>query len=884
MKNLLTFLGATTLTLGAVWSYANAQTPKSFNGAPLKSETEASASETETLSNFLDFSKINVWVGEGSNKAALMLTFGDDKGMDNLVIGVRFDDNATAADILKAATAFARIGVSDDALTYDLNGDGELNTTYEHSIAAYNYFVDHAGELAAATAETAVADNDIVYVSAATEAAYPNYKFYVPTDDKTGIWTLDEYAVHISSKAQTFPIYLNVGSSSCSSMTATYTNDEGETDTTKASVSLSNAAKGNCRATITTKAMGTININVRAKINGSFTDYVPCKVTIDDAVNKVEEITYTGESDNITIDQYGVVQIPTRYFTASPSTADFTTITCSVSDPDMMYVYSNQYYIARKAGECDIIATAGDGSGVTKKLHVTVKERERVVPEDSYQDGVFVLNEDWYGHAPGSINYFDADGKLYPYAYETNNPGYGFGNTSQFATIFGDRLFVTSKQSLIDSSTQNGILGGGRLVIADAKTLKFITEFATIGNDGRAIVGVNENKVYVGMSKNIRVLNIDNENDTYTLGSTITSGEITAMEVAANRVFALDITNHKVIVINAETDEIVTTIGESINNIAESADGNIWIAQLNKLICYNPSTLEIVKEQDVTDTPVINRGAGYPDNLCASPNENVLFWRDNSGNIYRWDLDKDAPVLLTKLSSIYSELNYDAKSDQLIIALAGYTMQGNSVEFINAKTGDVKSYEMPDYFWFPSVAVPTDKYAAEFESDKIEFGTNDINTTKTVNLKESISDKDNYDANIAISLNGDNAISSKGAATITFADGVLTITPLAKGSETVALKAVSNGRVTEKVLTVVVGDISAGVNYVAGSASNISVNGSVFTFTGFAGNTVFVYSTNGQLLKSAHIADNSFSVDFGLAPGIYFVKADNGCVKKTIIK
>jgi hypothetical protein len=71
---------------------------------------------------------------------------------------------------------------------------------------------------------------------------------------------------------------------------------------------------------------------------------------------------------------------------------------------------------------------------------------------------------------------------------------------------------------------------------------------------------------------------------------------------------------------------------------------------------------------------------------------------------------------------------------------------------------------------------------------------------------------------------------------------------------------------------------------VAGSASNISVNGSVFTFTGFAGNTVFVYSTNGQLLKSAHIADNSFSVDFGLAPGIYFVKADNGCVKKTIIK
>ncbi len=876
---------------------------------------EAEADNTalaDGTSEYLDFNKINVWVGEGSKQAALMLTFGDDKGMDNLVLGVRFDGNATAADILKAAADnFSRIELDEDGMAYDLNGNGSITETYDHSISAYNYFIDHTGEMADATAETAVANKDIVYISTADKAAYPDYKFYIPTDEKTGIWVLDEYTAHVSSTAQSFPLYINTGGSTVSSVTATFVDDAGKSDSTKASFSLTaaNAIKGLCRGSLTTKAMGTVNIKIRAKIKTTYTDYVYCKLTIVDAVNKVEEITYSGDSDEITIEQYGVADIQASSFTALPSTADFKTVTCSVSDPDMIYVYSNRYYIARKTGECDIIATAGDGSGVTKRLHVTVKERERVVPDDQYQDGVFMLNEDWYSHAPGSINYFDADGKLYPQAYETNNPGFGFGNTAQFATIFGNRLFVSSKQSLIDAENQNGKNGGGRLVIADAATLKFITEFAEIGNDGRAVVGVNENKLYIGMSSNIRVLNIDTENDNYTLGNTITTGEIADFAVAANKVFALDSSKKNVIVINAETDEIIETLGENIVGLAQTADGKIWMAQQNKLFCCDPETLEFTKfkstsdtdeevEQDytdVTDTPVCYRDSYHPDNFCASPNENVLFWRDGntyskSCNIYRWDLDNDAaPKILTTITVgstqyIYSALNYDVKSDNLIIAVNPYTVDSNTVKFINAKTGEVKDVDMPDYFWFPSTSVSTDKYAAEFATDLITISSDEIGTTKTVDLREYVTDKDNCDYNITLALDGNNAISNNAHASISFEDGKLQITPLAIGSESVALKAVSNGRVTTQTITVSVAAKTDGVSSIDAANSSVSVANGTFTFNGYAGNTAFVFNANGQLLKSATIDTNNFSVNFGLPAGVYFVKLTNGAVKKAVIK
>ena len=57
------------------------------------------------------FDDIDFWVGEGENRAALVIRWNDGKKPDGLVWGYRWDGNATGADMLEA------IATSDPRLT-----------------------------------------------------------------------------------------------------------------------------------------------------------------------------------------------------------------------------------------------------------------------------------------------------------------------------------------------------------------------------------------------------------------------------------------------------------------------------------------------------------------------------------------------------------------------------------------------------------------------------------------------------------------------------------------------------------------------------------------------------------------------------------------------
>jgi hypothetical protein len=379
------------------------------------------------------------------------------------------------------------------------------------------------------------------------------------------------------------------------------------------------------------------------------------------------------------------------------------------------------------------------------------------------------------------------------------------------------------------------------------------------------------------------VLNVDTAADTYTLGSTIATGEVLGMEVAAGRVFALDKAG-SIAVIDAATDEKLTTFGTSMLGLAQSADGNIWAAQEKKLYCYDPSTLATLREVDITSATFYSKGAGYPDNLCASPNENVLFWRDKNGNIYRFDLSDDAPATLTSVSGIYSALNYDVKSDQLIVGVGSYVMTGNSVVFINATTGETSAFEMPDYFWFTSTAVTTDKYAPEFTATSVECSVAEWNQPFTVSLADYVTDRDNNDNNITFELDGADSISSDDIATVTLQGKTLTVTPIAAGTVSARVKAVSNGRVTTQTFDLVLSGLSDGVETVVTAGRDISVDGDVVTFSGYDGSLAVVYGLSGQAVRTALVDGDRFEARFGLPAGVYFVKAGNGPAKKIIIR
>ncbi|MDE6109211.1 MAG: DUF5074 domain-containing protein, partial [Muribaculaceae bacterium] len=56
--------------------------------------------------------------------------------------------------------------------------------------------------------------------------------------------------------------------------------------------------------------------------------------------------------------------------------------------------------------------------------------------ETDYTDGVFIVNEDWYGHQNSTVNFLlpdDPDGNYWEYrVIQTENPGMELGCTNQF--------------------------------------------------------------------------------------------------------------------------------------------------------------------------------------------------------------------------------------------------------------------------------------------------------------------------------------------------------------------------------------------------------------------------------------------------------------------
>lgn len=318
-------------------------------------------------------------------------------------------------------------------------------------------------------------------------------------------------------------------------------------------------------------------------------------------------------------------------------------------------------------GTAKVVFEATDGSGAqSPELTIISVPRHLDIPDD-FQNGTFWLNEEWFGHTNGSINYIDEDLNLHYRVYNYNNQNEetprennSFGCTSQYGMIFGDRLYVMSKQN--HDGGDNYLKGGGRLVIADAKTLKRLHSFDVIGEDetrggdGRACVGVSSDKVYIGHHAGIRVLNIDNSAATpeemFKLGKELTfsdatgdltpgnpqgalySNQVGDMVYSSGHVFAV-MQDRGLLVIDTETDTHKTTLGDGfVQAVTQSADGNIWYARNNTvtgvvtLHCVDPETLEDLGEYALPETAgTINTGWGAwrSANFFASKTNNILF-------------------------------------------------------------------------------------------------------------------------------------------------------------------------------------------------------------------------------------------------------------------
>ncbi|WP_304835108.1 DUF5074 domain-containing protein, partial [Muribaculum intestinale] len=404
----------------------------------------------------------------------------------------------------------------------------------------------------------------------------------------------------------------------------------------------------------------------------------------------VEDITFESADEN------GVITLTPKEMTGlfpiiTPADPDIADVTVTLSDNGTaasnyiatMYKVNlwdenntrmTPYELSgHREGECSLTVNAADGSGFEKRFVVRVVDRERDEPID-YNTGTIMLNEEWYGHTNGGLNWFSPDYDVVYQAYERENPGMSFGCTSQYGIIYDGKLIVSSKQA---ADGGDPLPGGGRLVVADATSLQRIGSIDEIifgdetrSNDGRALCGAGHGRVYMGTNNGIYVIDTDNCRIIGKVGSEILddeddgkpntdpsgslySGQIGDMTLAGHYVFAIK-QSTGVSIIDIDNDRIIKSIPDvNVQGITQSADGRVWYATKEDghgvFVAIDPETLEESERVDVpAECGVVNCGWGAwrTTQFTGAHSVNSLFFSGgsgitNGGDGYYWRYDVD---------------------------------------------------------------------------------------------------------------------------------------------------------------------------------------------------------------------------------------------------
>lgn len=319
-----------------------------------------------------------------------------------------------------------------------------------------------------------------------------------------------------------------------------------------------------------------------------------------------------------------------------------------------------------------------------------------------YSEGVIFINEDWYGHQNSTVNYLlpdDPDGDYWHYrVIQAENSGMELGCTNQYGAIWKGRLYMIAKQEKDPGAT----IVGGRISVADAKTMKLIKQLQIIDPsgaqcDGRAFVGVSDTKGYVSSSNGMWILNLttleiegqvegsanpnaggDNDKPNSDPTSSLYFGQTGTMVLAEGKVFAVH-QQYGMLVVDPEQDKVVEVLTMDIvddaierdtgtrprrtsgigSTIVRSKDGNLWYsasknvqgtgAAVPYIIRLDPRTLEreVIRIEGEDMYPPANSWYAWtPDPFCASSVTNSLYWCGGPNSwftnyrVYRYDIDK----------------------------------------------------------------------------------------------------------------------------------------------------------------------------------------------------------------------------------------------------
>ena len=531
-------------------------------------------------------------------------------------------------------------------------------------------------------------------------------------------------------------------------------------------------------------------------------------------------------------------------------------------------------YLADATGTAEVTVTAtSSGDEVNISFNIELRDID-------YSNGVFAVNEDWFGHSNGTVNYLTSDGQFVYRAYRQENSGETLGTTSQFGTIYGNNFYLMSKQ-------------GTRMVVANAASMQKATSFDELpdGEDGRSFVGVTPQKGYISTTDGVYTFDIAS----MALGEKIsgTSGETGNMLRAGDYVFA--VTQSGVFVIDAETDELQETISDGTSTYAgltQSIDGSVWIGAGSRLVKVDPYTLDT---EDITLPSGVEVPAPWfawtANSFCASTTENALFWAkpggwSGSNIIFKYiigdetSLNEPFITIETGMELYGGGLRVHPVTNQVYATAKksgwGDNSLTNTLYVFDGTTGDeLSAHPMEPYYWFPALPVFPDAYAPEFALSDLDFAPGE--EAVTTDIDELVSDVDNNDAAILLEVTGnsDNAVASAEVV-----NGQLIVSPLSseEGQTTISLMAISNGKVAEgdfKVTVTPVTSVSEAQSNTVRIYPNPFDNYFIIDGANITGRLFRIINLNGRVVKSGRVESSSERINCSdLASGIYMIIID----------
>ncbi|MDR1880022.1 MAG: Ig-like domain-containing protein [Tannerellaceae bacterium] len=661
---------------------------------------------------------------------------------------------------------------------------------------------------------------------------------------------------------------------------------------------------------ITALKAGTALIIAASRDNANLKD--TCTVTVSDqastgiVLNETATALWLNESRQLTA-------------TVVPANTTNRRVAWKSSDYTVADVNSAGYVSALKAGKAIITATAKDG-GAEQSCEITVREVD-------YTDGVFFINEDWFGHNNSTVNFLSADGAWKYRVFQAENPGHELGCTSPYGAIYGGKFYIVSKQSKDPGSS----IRGSRLAVVDAQTMKLGKEFAYFGQgendpaaDGRAFLGVDEHKGYISSSNGIWLYDMDSETITGQLAGTgntsgsLYLGQMGTMLRVGGRVFAVNQQNG-LFVIDAETDAVQTVIAapkdgttqRGYGSVVQSKDGNLWLSvatdvsggggSAGYMLKLDPWTLDTTRIALPADMKIPNSWYAWTaDGFCASAKANKLYWKKDEANwwfapytqIVSYDIDLGAFSVVFD-AKVYSPddlwglygagFRVDPKTDDIYAFLLhnGATMENKyRTVKINTQTGAVSGeYPMEDNYWFPALPVFPDN------AEPVVSGTlDDLTITEETRiwLGDKATDADSPDAAIVKSIlpGYDEGLLSAYVWHDSLVVAPLT-RPAADTPTALTLTFNSNGKVASKTITVTVAASSTGIASPTGTEARVRYAAGSLRLTNLDGYACTVITLSGQKRQSYRVTSPEETHPVRLTSGAYLLTAEKPGERKT---